>query len=46
MWNDVVLEVVPRQLEGKRDQRERSAVEGLDPYTQIVGGFKLASRVV
>ena len=34
-----VVEVVPRHLEGKRDQREVSAIEGLYPYTQNVGGI-------
>jgi len=36
---DVVEEVVPRQLRGNKEDRKGSAIQGHDPYTDIVGGW-------
>jgi len=40
LLHDVVVQVVPRQLEGKRDQRKESAVKSLESMHSTRGGFK------
>jgi len=44
LLHDVVLQVVPRQVEGKRDQRKGSAVRSLASMHSNRGGLRSSLR--